>query len=190
MFDVVIAGDDEPVAIAERPEIQQIMAQPDVRIKLRLYAEGSARIQLALRNGAPVDPAIDELWQTIQGERLAGMTGFARHLQGTGQLREGVGADEVRDVLWACISIEVYDLLVLQRSWTSAAYADWLTPQPDRRHRRRPLRIGAVGFLAERPVRHSSARLIYRLIVTYCSIIFVTSACTQASPPESPSNGA
>jgi AcrR family transcriptional regulator len=133
VFDVAIAGDDEPVAVAERPEARAVQDEPDVRQKLRLYAQGaavraerSARVQLAIRNGAPSDRAIDELWQTLLQERLTGMTMFARHLVDTGQLREGIGVDEARDVLWTCIAVEVYDLLVLQRGWNRAAYADWL----------------------------------------------------------------
>lgn len=67
VFDVAIAGDDEPVAVADRPETQRIQQEPDVRAKLRLYAQGaaaradrSARVQLALRNGAAVDPAVND----------------------------------------------------------------------------------------------------------------------------------
>ncbi|KQP95978.1 MULTISPECIES: TetR/AcrR family transcriptional regulator [unclassified Rathayibacter] len=134
VFDVAIAGDDEPVAVADRPETRRIIAEPDVRTKLRLYAEGgalrserSARIQLAVRTGAAVDPTTDELWQRIQGERLAGTAGFAAHLVGTGQLRAGIDVDEIRDVLWTTVSIEVYDLVVLQRGWTRDAYVDWVT---------------------------------------------------------------
>ncbi|PUA82106.1 TetR/AcrR family transcriptional regulator [Nocardioides currus] len=134
VFDVAIAGDDDPVPVAERPEALAIRAEPDVREKLRLYAAGaarrgaqSARVQLALRNGAHSDPAIAELWATLQDERLAGMTMVARHLVDTGQLRAGIGVEEARDVLWACIAVEVFDLLVLQRGWTVEAYADWLS---------------------------------------------------------------
>lgn len=133
VFDVTIAGDDEPVAVADRPETERIQEEPDVRAKLRLYAEGaaaradrSARVQLALRNGAAVDSAVDELWQLLQAQRLTGMTMLARHLVDTGQLRAGVEVDEARDVLWTCISVEVYDLLVLQRGWSRDAYAEWL----------------------------------------------------------------
>jgi AcrR family transcriptional regulator len=133
VFDVVIAGDDEPVAVAERPEARAVQEEPDVREKLRLYAESaavraerSARVQLAIRDGAPGDPVINELWQRLLQERLTGMTYLARHLVDTGQLRPGIGVDQARDILWTCIAVEVYDLLVLQRGWSRVAYADWL----------------------------------------------------------------
>lgn len=134
VFDVTIAGDDDPVPVAERPPAERIREEPDLGVKLRLYADGatataerSARVQLALRNGAAVDPAIKELWASLQAERLTGMTMLARHLAETGQLRAGIGVDYARDVLWTCISVEVFDLLVLQRGWTPEVYTEWLT---------------------------------------------------------------
>lgn len=133
VFDVVIAGDDEPVSVAERPETELIRQQADARSKLRSYAEGaavraerSAGIQLVLRNGAASDPVVARLWQQLQDERLTGMTMFARHLAETGCLRPGLDVDGARDILWAAISVEVFDLLVRQRGWAPPAYADWL----------------------------------------------------------------
>lgn len=133
VFDVVIAGDDEPVAVADRPENERIREEPDLRTKLRLYAAGAAtraersgRLQLVLRNGAPADPAVAAVWETLQAERLTGMTMLARHLVATGGTRPGLTVEQVRDVLWTAISVEVYDLLVLQRGWPLEAYADWL----------------------------------------------------------------
>lgn len=133
VFDVVIAGDDEPVSVADRPEAQRIREQADPAGKVRAYAAGaavraarSAGIQLVLRNGAASDPTVARLWQQLQDERLTGMTLFARHLAETGCLRAGVDVDAARDILWTCISVEVYDLFVHQRGWTLAAYSDWL----------------------------------------------------------------
>ncbi len=133
VFDVTIAGDDAPVPVADRPETTRIREEPDVAQKLHLYAQGaaqrarrSARVQLALRDGAGSDRVVDEIWQTLQAERLAGMAMFAAHLVSTGGLREDLGVEHVRDVLWTCVSVEVYDLFVHQRGWSVEAYADWL----------------------------------------------------------------
>ncbi|TKV59258.1 TetR/AcrR family transcriptional regulator [Nakamurella flava] len=133
VFDVTIAGDDEPVPVADRPEVHRIQQEPDARRKMRLYVQGaaerasrSAGIQLVLRNGAEADPAVARLWAQVQDERLAGMTMFARHLAETGCLAAGVDVEYARDVLWTCTAVEVYDLLVHQRGWALTAYADWL----------------------------------------------------------------
>lgn len=133
VFDVTIAGDDEPVPVADRPEVHRIQQEPDARRKIRLYVQGaaeraarSAGIQLVLRNGAEADPAVARLWAQVQDERLVGMTMFARHLAETGCLASAVDVERARDVLWTCTAVEVYDLLVRQRGWALDAYAEWL----------------------------------------------------------------
>jgi hypothetical protein len=54
------------------------------------------------------------------------MTAFAAHLHEQGSLRPEVDADRARDVLWTYNSIEVYELLVLERGWSAAQYRDFV----------------------------------------------------------------
>ncbi|HEY3562110.1 MAG TPA: helix-turn-helix domain-containing protein [Kribbella sp.] len=133
VFDFVIAGDDEPVPIVERPETRAIRDEPDVRRKLGLYLDAmlvrqtrSARVQLLIRDGRHSDETLRETWQALLDERLTGMTMIGRQLLDTGDLRPGITLDEVADVLWTYISIELYELLVLQRGWTPQRYRDHL----------------------------------------------------------------
>lgn len=133
VFDRVIAGDDEPVPVVQRAEAQEIAAEPDVRKKLALYAGGaaarqvrSAGVQILIRDGRHVDDTLEEVWQNLLAERLTGMTMLATHLHGTGQLRAELDVDEVRDLLWTYISVEVYELLVLNRGWPLDRYTTWL----------------------------------------------------------------
>jgi AcrR family transcriptional regulator len=131
VFDFVIAGDDEPVPIAERPEALALQREPDVRRKLQLYVVGlverqqrSARVQILIRDGRHGDETLRETWQTLLDERLVGMTMFGRHLLETGDLRPGITLEEVADVLWTYISVELYELLVLLRGWSPERYGD------------------------------------------------------------------
>ncbi|WP_371406342.1 TetR/AcrR family transcriptional regulator [Kribbella sp. NBC_00662] len=131
VFDFVIAGDDEPVPIAQRPEALALQQEPDVRRKLQLYAAGlverqqrSARVQILIRDGRHSDETLRETWQTLLDERLTGMTMFARHLLETGGLRPGITLEEVADVLWTYISVELYELLVLLRNWSPERYGE------------------------------------------------------------------
>ena len=59
-------------------------------------------------------------------ERLTGMREFARHLYQGGHLRPGVSLEEARDVLWTYNSVELFDLLVLQRGWDPDKYGRWI----------------------------------------------------------------
>jgi AcrR family transcriptional regulator len=134
VFDAVLAGDDEPVPIAERPEAEAVRAEPDVRRKLALYVDGlgrrqqrSAKIQIVIRDGRHTDQALAGIWRQLLDERLIGMTMLGRHLHETGQLRPGITVDETADLLWTYIAVEQYELLVLNREWPLDRYTTWLT---------------------------------------------------------------
>ncbi|TSE01981.1 helix-turn-helix transcriptional regulator [Skermania sp. ID1734] len=134
VFDMVIAGDDEPVPVAERPEVRSIFAEPDARRKIEIYVQGlagriqrSAKVQIVIRDGRHADPTLAAVWEKLIDEGLAGMTMFGRHLLETGQLRTGIELPTVRDALWNCIAVDHYERLVLQQRWTLGEYADWIS---------------------------------------------------------------
>ena len=55
------------------------------------------------------------------------MTALGSQLLDTGQLRDGIGLDEVRDVLWNYLAVDHYARLVLAQGWSLDRYARWLT---------------------------------------------------------------
>jgi AcrR family transcriptional regulator len=90
------------------------------------------------------DPELAAVWAEMNDERLASMTIHAQRLFDDGHLREGVGVDEARDVMWTFNAPEVYDLLVQRRGWDVERFGRWvgemyiaaLLPQRQRRTRR------------------------------------------------------
>lgn len=133
VFDLVIAGDDEPVPLAERPAMQALHAEPDVRRKIERFAEGlaqrqarSAGVQIFIRDGRHVDDSLVPVWAKLNDEGLVGMTMFGSHLLETGELRAGIGLEEVRDLLWNYLAIDHYERLVLSRGWPLEQYSRWL----------------------------------------------------------------
>lgn len=134
VFDLVVAGDDEPVPVAERDSARSVQDEPDVRRKIALFVDGlvqrqarSAKVQILIRDGRHVDDALVPVWAALHDEGLAGMTVLGRHLLASGQLRDQIDADEVRDVLWNYLAIDHYERLVLDRGWATDRYAAWLT---------------------------------------------------------------
>ena len=134
VFDVTVAGDDEPVPVADRPAMQAIRDEPDVRRKIDMFVGGlaqrqarSAGVQILIRDGRHVDDSLGPVWAKLNDEALVGMTMLARHLADSGQLRVGVDVDEVRDVLWNYLAIDSYERLVLTRGWPLERYSDWLS---------------------------------------------------------------
>ena len=86
----------------------------------------SARVQTLIRDGRHVDDSLGPIWAKLNSEGLAGMTMLGRHLLETGQLRDGIGIDEVRDVLWNYLAIDSYERLVLTQGWPLERYSRWL----------------------------------------------------------------
>ena len=133
VFDLVIAGDDEPVPVAERPAAQAVRDEPDARRKIAMFVTGlaqrqarSARVQILIRDGRHVDDSLARVWAKLNDEGLAGMTVLGRHLLQTGQLRDGIDLGEVRDVLWNYLAIDTYERLVLTQGWPVDRYSRWL----------------------------------------------------------------
>ncbi|GAA5163122.1 TetR/AcrR family transcriptional regulator [Pseudonocardia eucalypti] len=129
VFDYVLTGDDESIPMSQRPEAQAVAAEPDVRRKITLYVDSlvrrqvrSAKVQILIRDGRHNDESLRETWQTLLDERLTGMTTLGRHLHETEGLRPGITLEEVADVLWTYVAVELYELLVLLRGWTPERY--------------------------------------------------------------------
>ena len=80
-------------------------------------------IRLLMRSAAATDPDMAALLKDSDHERLTRMRHHARFLAERGHLRDGVTVAEATDILWTCSSVEIYDLLVLQRGWSPPRFA-------------------------------------------------------------------
>lgn len=134
VFDVVLAGDDEPAPVAARPELTAVRDEPDLRTKIGMFVEGlarrqarSAKVQILIRDGRHVDASLEPVWAKLTEEGLTGMTALARNMADAPGLRAGLDVDHVRDVLWNYLAIDHYERLVLHQNWTLEAYTRWLT---------------------------------------------------------------
>lgn len=134
VFDLVVAGDDEPAPVAQRPAARAVRDETDVGRKIAMFVDGlaqrqaqSAKVQILIRDGRHVDESLEPIWAALNEEGHQGMTMLAHHLLETGQLRDGLDLDEVRDVLWNYLAIDTYERLVLTRGWSLERYARWLT---------------------------------------------------------------
>jgi AcrR family transcriptional regulator len=133
VFDTALAGDDEPVAVADRPALLALQDEPDVHSRIELFVAGlvqrlarSAGVQIMVRDGRHVDASLEPVWAQLRQEGLTGMDRLGRMLLATGQLRQGLAPGEVRDVLWNYLAIDHYERLVLQQGWTPSRFEGWL----------------------------------------------------------------
>jgi AcrR family transcriptional regulator len=83
-------------------------------------------IRLLIRSAALIDPEMAALLKANDEERLQRMRHHARFLAERGYLRDGIKVSEATDILWTCSSVELYELLVLQRGWSLPRFAQFV----------------------------------------------------------------
>jgi AcrR family transcriptional regulator len=132
--DVALAGDDLPVAVADRAPYQAVLDEPDPYRAVALMAahltglwRRYAGIREVLRGAASSgEPALREMWQTSQQQRLTAARSFIAALTGKGPLRDGLDARTAADIAWLHMSPDNYRALTAERGWSEAAYQRWL----------------------------------------------------------------
>jgi AcrR family transcriptional regulator len=132
-WDWSLAGDDEPVPMAQRPRVRQIQEQGDPVVGLRLWAgmvrEAAARaapIARVVAAAADVDGEVAALLAQIEQERLGGATMFVHWLRSVGGLRRGLSVQRAAESCWVFMDAAVYGRLVMQRGWSDDEYEHWV----------------------------------------------------------------
>lgn len=132
-LDVAIVGDDEPIALPERPRSVAIRAEPDPRAYLTLYAElvtemggRLASIYEAVRGAAGADSDARALWESHLEQRRTGAANVVGDVLSKAQLRQGVDHEVAADIVWVLNDPGLYHSLVYQRHWTPGRYQAWL----------------------------------------------------------------
>lgn len=133
LLDTSIAGDDQPLAVQERPDVASLFAEPDPHKLLAGFAGVTTAINQrtndvyrALLSAAGSDPAAGELLSEIQQQRDKGQGQIARSLSRAHALKPGLRERDAADLIHALMSPEVYRLLVGDRGWTPERYKHWL----------------------------------------------------------------
>ena len=133
-LDWAIVGDDEPIALADRPAIKAILAEPDSRKALMLWVQTVAEVAArtaplgeVLTAAADIDPSAAELLAEASRNRLLGASMFIRYLASLDGLAAGMTEQHAAELCWALTDGHLYRLLVAQRGWSTADFNQWLS---------------------------------------------------------------
>jgi AcrR family transcriptional regulator len=133
VLDFSVGGDDEPVAMADRPQVQELLSDDDPRNQLTGFAalvgDVMARVgpvHRILADAARSDEDAAALLAEIARQRHEGQRRIAHSLARPGILRAGLEEPDAADIIHALASPEVYGLLVFDRSWSGERYESWL----------------------------------------------------------------
>ncbi|MEU3255403.1 TetR family transcriptional regulator [Streptomyces sp. NPDC006997] len=136
VVDRALAGDDEPVPVAERPWFRPVWQGQTPQAVLRAYAEvcrligkRAAEIFEMVRRAADEGPELSDLWETMQHNRRAGAAMVVDHLRTLTPAPHLPDHERAVDVVWLFNDPAHYRSLVRTRGWSERAYTAWIADQ-------------------------------------------------------------
>jgi AcrR family transcriptional regulator len=131
-IDVALAGDDDAIAIVDRPLSTWVYDTDDPRELLSRYAvmmgdlaARAAPIYDVLVRAADADPGLAALLADLERQRLKAATIVADAVAARGGLPPGRTVQEARDTIWVCNAPELYVTLTRKRRWSTKRYVEW-----------------------------------------------------------------
>lgn len=136
VLDETLAGDDEPVPVAQRRWFRPVWDATTPAEILDAYAKvctiigaRAARMFEVVRRAADADAAVAALWGTMLDNRRAGAEMVVKQAQRVGSLRRGLRTDKAIDLLSIFNDPGHYHALVIDRGWSEKAFTRWLADQ-------------------------------------------------------------
>ena len=133
VLDVSVGGDDEAVAMADRPHVRALLSDQDPRNQVSGFAAllrdlmvRTGPVHRILADAARSDEGAAALLAEIARQRHEGQRRIARSLATSNALRPALRERDAADIIHALASPEVYGLLVIDRGWTGERYEQWL----------------------------------------------------------------
>jgi len=133
VLDVSVGGDDQAVAMLDRPQVRSLFSGEDPTTQLAGFAglvrEVMGRVGLVhrvLADAAKSDQDAAQLLAEIARQRHEGQRRIARSLARAGALQPALREGDAADIIHALASPEVYGLLVIDRGWNADRYERWL----------------------------------------------------------------
>ena len=124
-------GDEDETPLFDRAEMQSILAEPDLRERIRKHAEFVARTNRrmaplvdALIGAAASEAGAAQMLAEWAERRVDVATKSARAAANTGQL--AIPEDDCRDIFYATMDGALWHRLVVERGWSDQRYAEWL----------------------------------------------------------------
>lgn len=124
-------GDEQDVRLLNRPEIQEMLAEPDLVVRLRRHAvvvtpvfRRFVPLHRALEAAAASERSAVEMLAEFDAGRLDASTAYAKAARKTGRL--AVSEAQCRDVFSATLDGALWHRLVHERGWSDRRFAAFL----------------------------------------------------------------
>jgi AcrR family transcriptional regulator len=133
VLDISVGGDDQPVRLLDRPEPQAVLHSTNQRKQLALFSQDisgilmrAAPVMEILRSASRTEPELAKLLHKRLQGRLNNMAEFVQGVTANGPLRDGLAEERAAEIVWAVTSPELFQLLTVDRGWSTGQYQAWL----------------------------------------------------------------
>lgn len=132
VIDVAIAGDDEPVAVLDRPWAAEAASEPSlpgfldrVAAVLADAQQRSARLVVVAEEAAAADPALHPLVEQRLADRAGTAAWIADGVLARATVRTGLDRDGAVDTVWLLMEPVLFCRLTDHRGWSAERYRRW-----------------------------------------------------------------
>jgi AcrR family transcriptional regulator len=132
-LDWAVAGDDEPIAMADRPALRELLELDDPAALLTAWANVMVEIDtrvaglfVALEVAADGDDAASRLLDESRNQRLAGARMVVKRLVALDALTDAVSRADAVDLAWLATDPVLFDRFVRIRGWSVGKFETWL----------------------------------------------------------------
>jgi AcrR family transcriptional regulator len=131
--ETTIVGDTQPIPMAERPEMRYVHAGATAEEALDrladLIAERASAVYPIFSVMYAAQDAYTEIAELVdltERQRLMGAAALARTIATRLDIQAPDEVAELRDAIWAAMSVVHYEMLVVKRSWPVERYREWI----------------------------------------------------------------
>lgn len=131
--DWALTGDDEPVPVADRPDVREQLAETDPARMVHLWARRMsgvesrvARLALVMAAAADADPEVAKVHRVSEHGRRRGARSLVTGLEAIGGLRSGRDVEHATAIVGVVMEPVNYQRLVVEAGWSVEEYAGWM----------------------------------------------------------------
>ena len=132
VWDLLLKGDEDAAAVAQRAWYREVLEAPDPETQLRLNARNARAVKerigkllRVIRDGAVIDDDAAALWTLIQTDFYDNQRVLVAALHKQRALARGLDVTRATDILWTLNHPDVWLLLVGERGWTPEQFERW-----------------------------------------------------------------
>jgi AcrR family transcriptional regulator len=129
LLDIAAVGDEEPVALLERPWVDELRHDPDPQGQLRRWIQESRHIlaRVAALWEVAADPDIAAEVHRYKTLTMQAHRWFVTVLAANDGLRDRLDPQRTTDIVVGLHSHDLYRLLVLEQGWSPEDWERWVT---------------------------------------------------------------